>query len=242
MAAMRDDLGPDDLLARLRERAGDDDRRTEERGDAFTEAVGALPIGELFDALRAGGAALRELVASHAAPTPSGPAPTLAHGFVLGGMDVATMVGLAGTPAATARRAPATAADVASAEAALGLRLPPLLVRIYREVADGGFGPGGGLLPLLEGLAPRGDSLVEAYESICDASEHGYGAPWPRHLLPIASWSDGALAVIDTEDPALPVREVDYADVEEDDEDATPWVVDPVSPSLAEWLRRWVDS
>ena len=80
---------------------------------------------------------------------------------------------------------------------------------------------------------------------MCKASECGYGAPWPRQLLPSAAWSDGFVAVVDTADPALPVFEVDYAKVDEEDEDdeeATPWAVPLVALSLAEWLRRWLDS
>ncbi|MGW2214214.1 SMI1/KNR4 family protein, partial [Nonomuraea sp. NPDC001684] len=36
---------------------------------------------------------------------------------------------------------PATAEEVAQAERVLGFRLPPVLTRLYREVANGGFGP-----------------------------------------------------------------------------------------------------
>jgi hypothetical protein len=38
---------------------------------------------------------------------------------------------------------------VAEAESELGFALPPLLTRLYREVANGGFGPGYKLLPLI---------------------------------------------------------------------------------------------
>jgi hypothetical protein len=241
MDAPRD--ADDHLLARLRARADDPHGRIDEPGDAFTDMLGALPIGQLFEMVREGGAALHDLVAANTGQTPAAPrVPAPSGGFMVGGFDVTGMVRMMQTPAPTRRRPPAPPALVDAAEAALGLRLPTLLVRVYTEVADGGVGPGGGLLPLLERNGRRTQSLVEAYESVCDASEHGYGAPWPRHLLPIASWDDGVLAVVDTTDPAHPVYEVDYAAVEEDDEDATPWAGPPVAPSLGEWLRRWAES
>jgi len=47
--------------------------------------------------------------------------------------------------------APASAEAVADAERRLGHRLPPLLRRLYREVANGGFGPGYGILGVAGG-------------------------------------------------------------------------------------------
>jgi hypothetical protein len=236
-----DRTGDDALLARLRERVADGARRVDERGDAMTDMLGALPLDQLFDMVREGGAALRGLVASHTSGTAAEmPRPTPSGALMIGGFDVVGMTRLMATPVDVVQRPPATADAVARAEAALGLRLPALLVRVYTEVADGGFGPGAGLLPLFERTTSRTQSLVEAYESNCEASEHGYGAPWPRHLVPIAMWTDGAQAVVDTADPRHPVREVDLADLE--DEDDAPWECEPVAPTLAEWLRRWVDA
>src|SRR5262245_61830807 len=81
-------------------------------------------------------------------------------------------------------RSRATAADIASAESELGLRLPPLLRRIYLEVADGGFGPGYGLLPLRRGRPEHGQerSVVETYAMFTE------GRGWPPVLVPICDW------------------------------------------------------
>src|SRR5438128_11966796 len=49
-------------------------------------------------------------------------------------------------PAGRTLPARATAAALDQAEWLLGLPLPALLRRVYLEVADGGFGPEGGLL------------------------------------------------------------------------------------------------
>ena len=236
MGADRDD----DLIASLRARADHPDRRVDERPDGLSDMVGSLPLGQLFDMVRDGGTALRELVASHGSP--GGPAFVVgpSGGPMVGGFDVTAMVGLMNTPVAVERRPPASLADVARAEATLGLRLPALLVRAYTEVADGGFGPGCGLLPLLEPAGARTGSLLDEYASMCEASEHGYGAPWPRHLVPIAAWSDAVYAVVDVTDGEHPVWELDLADLE--DEDDEPWACEPTAPSLAAWLRRWADA
>jgi hypothetical protein len=45
--------------------------------------------------------------------------------------------------------APVNAATIARAEAAAGFPLHPLLAAVYREVADGGFGPDYRLMPLM---------------------------------------------------------------------------------------------
>ncbi|MFE3506398.1 SMI1/KNR4 family protein, partial [Kitasatospora sp. NPDC059160] len=46
---------------------------------------------------------------------------------------------------------PVTMAEVEAVERKIGRRLPDVLRRIYTEVADGGFGPDGGLVSLREG-------------------------------------------------------------------------------------------
>ncbi len=67
------------------------------------------------------------------------------------------------------------------AEDALGMALPPFLSRLYREVANGGFGPGSGMVGLQGG---HGDSagltLVEVYKLFRQVDEN-----WPRSLLPL---------------------------------------------------------
>jgi hypothetical protein len=229
----------DDLIARLLARVDDVDRRVDERPDALTDMVSSLPLEQLFGVIRDANTVLCDLVASHASPDPVAWEPAPSGGVMVGGFDPTAIIGLMSTPVVAERRPPATHDDVARVEAAIGVRLPALLVRAYTEVADGGFGPGGGLLPLLDRAGPRTGSLVDEYESLCEASEHGYGAPWPRHLVPIAAWSDGVYAVVDVTDGGHPVWEIDLADLE--DEGDEPWACEPTVPSLAAWLRKWVD-
>lgn len=48
---------------------------------------------------------------------------------------------------------PAAPASVADAERTIGFSLPPLLWRLYLEVADGGFGPAEGILGVRGGTS-----------------------------------------------------------------------------------------
>ena len=58
---------------------------------------------------------------------------------------------------------PASAGELAAAEAALGFCLPALLQAVYSQVGNGGFGPGRGLLPI-HGAGPEGSpGAVENY-------------------------------------------------------------------------------
>ena len=72
---------------------------------------------------------------------------------------------------------PATTEAVRAAEALVGFRFPPLLIRLWTEVANGGFGPGYGLLGV-EGGFPFDDhgglTIAENYRS-CTTG-------WPRRL------------------------------------------------------------
>jgi hypothetical protein len=72
--------------------------------------------------------------------------------------------------------APASPKDIASAEKRLGFPLPDDLKHLYRAIANGGFGPGGGLIAL--------DEMVSYYEELSANPPGEGGQPWPAHLLP----------------------------------------------------------
>ena len=69
----------------------------------------------------------------------------------------------------------------------LGLALPPFLRRVYLEVADGGFGPGVGLLGI--------DAAVAAYVRLRDGGELPRGRTWPERLLPVVERDPGHYCV-----------------------------------------------
>ncbi len=72
---------------------------------------------------------------------------------------------------------PASAEDIAAAQAMLGFTLPDDLKQLYRQVANGGFGPSGGLAPLEE--------AAKRYRDLVANPPGERGQRWPDHLLPI---------------------------------------------------------
>ncbi|ROQ59409.1 SMI1/KNR4 family protein SUKH-1 [Streptomyces sp. 840.1] len=89
--------------------------------------------------------------------------------------------------------APLDDARIAEAEAELGFALHPLLVRLYREVADGGFGPDYRLLPLSgPDCGVTGEYLT--LRAAAAAAEH---SDWPEGVVPILTWGCGMYAGVD---------------------------------------------
>ncbi|MFC9296323.1 SMI1/KNR4 family protein [Streptomyces sp. NPDC057011] len=118
--------------------------------------------------------------------------------------------------------APLAAGEPARAEHILGFAMPPLLAALYTRVADGGFGPECGLLPL--------GRAVRAYEA------HRASAwRWPEGVLPIADFGCTMYACVDCRSETAQVLLFDPSLGEPD----LAWSVD--TPSLAGWLRGWLD-
>jgi hypothetical protein len=90
---------------------------------------------------------------------------------------------------------PADQFAVARAEASLGLRIPELLKRIYTEIANGGFGPGYGVLGVEGGFAGDYGDLVGTYRQLVTASE-STGRVWQKDLLPFCAWGCAILSCV----------------------------------------------
>jgi hypothetical protein len=128
---------------------------------------------------------------------------------------------------------PATASAVARFESDVELVLPTFYKRLLTEVANGGFGPGFGII----GIPPDGyvdddlgGNLLEAYLEGRKCEE----LPWrmPRGFLPLCNWGCGSFSLIDALSPdAAVVTE----DVLEDRIEYT-----ETAPALALWLERWL--
>src|SRR5438067_9804857 len=63
---------------------------------------------------------------------------------------------------------PATEQQLLATEAALGFQLPSILRNLYAQVANGGFGPGFGIVGTLGGFACSsiGGNIVEAHYAL----------------------------------------------------------------------------
>ena len=115
--------------------------------------------------------------------------------------------------AAGATYAPATADAVAATERSLGFRLPPLYVQLLTQVANGGFGPGFGLI----GLPPDGfvdtdlpGDLVSTYLLGRGAVERGLRTP--EALVVLCTWGCGRVSYIDAARPEAPVVSSELTD------------------------------
>jgi len=78
-----------------------------------------------------------------------------------------------------------------AAEAALGFGLPLLLRRLYLSVANGGFGPGGGILGVGGGYTDLdGKTLTTLYLALRSQR-------WPQEILPFCDLGDAAWCCLD---------------------------------------------
>jgi SMI1 / KNR4 family (SUKH-1) len=130
---------------------------------------------------------------------------------------------------------PVSRQGLAAAEETLGFALHPLLARLYREIADGGFGPEYRFLPLdgpAAGAAADGP-LTSLYAVQRAERPDDPGWSWPQGVVPLLSWGCGMLACVDCASPAGTVLLFEPNPVDGDWADA--WFVD--SDSLAEWLE-----
>lgn len=113
----------------------------------------------------------------------SGPGGTLTTQFAsLDGM----LAGGFSTDNSTELPSPAPEAALDAAEARLGFPLPAQLRRVYSEVANGGFGPGGGLLSV--------ERTVAAYVEMT-SNPWGPDQVWPAELLPIQEIDPGYVTI-----------------------------------------------
>ena len=170
---MTDALPLDELLPRLRARAADPDRRTSSRPSQLMAGVRTMDLGGLLTMGRSLADQLRGVVAANQ------------EGRVdQSGLEAAMGIERAMTTAApSVLPGPADEAWLAKVEARLGVPLPPALRRVYAEVADGGFGPGEGLLPLAH--------LADKYEELRSPGMMPRGRSWPDGLLPLVSMDPG---------------------------------------------------
>jgi hypothetical protein len=102
---------------------------------------------------------------------------------------------------------PATAAQLHDTEQALGFPLPAVLKSLYTQVANGGFGPGYGIIGCIDGFGEAGN-LVEGYQfhvirnQLIDIDKREYVSEmpetyWPRFLVPLCDLGEAAVLCLD---------------------------------------------
>nr|NUR37612.1 SMI1/KNR4 family protein [Sphingomonas sp.] len=120
---------------------------------------------------------------------------------------------------------PASSKAIGDAGRRLGFPLPEDLTTIHTEVADGGFGPGYGLLSIA--------GVVRIFERL---RSYDLAPPWPEEMLPITD-DDGVLHCIDRTGGTIMRFDPERLN---DDNNNIPEALQEVAPSLESWLDRWL--
>jgi len=218
----------DRLIARLRYRAGDIERRIDHRPTEFSASLSGLGAAELFTRGRSAVRDLRRLRDG------------VVDGLLATADDIERRMT---TPAARPLPEPATAAALDAAEARLGVALPPLLRRLYLEVANGGFGPGSGIIGIRDGwTTDHGRSVEDLSEEMGDSTTEDPRWVWPAGLVPFVDHG-GAFGCVDASTAEGRIVDWDPDDLDGRGPDGG-WSrsFHEVAPSLAAWLERWLDA
>ena len=101
------------------------------------------------------------------------------------------------------KSAPATTAAVDEAEQVIGYPPPPLLRRVYLEVANGGVGPSGGIEGLPGGYARGGDMFANYVSYRTAELDPGDPPAPPNGLLFICDYGCAAWALVDCRQPRV---------------------------------------
>lgn len=99
---------------------------------------------------------------------------------------------------------PATLDDIEDFEQASGYRLPPLLARLFTEVANGGFGPRKGVFGIRGHNWHTGGMFPDMTEAARESRED---PEWVHRgwCVPLIDWGCCLLTHIDCRDPAGPL-------------------------------------
>jgi hypothetical protein len=217
----------DELIERIRVRAADPRLRVDDRPSAFMASAASLDVGGLAGMARSLASDLQALVRG-------GPTDAL----------VARAEGLRQameTPAERPLPPRATREELDDAERRMGTALPPLLRRLYAEIANGGFGPGPGIVGVAGGwTTEHGKSMEDLHAEMLDAVSEDSRWVWPRTLLPIADLG-GVFACVDAAQSGARVVEFDFEELDQGGRDRG-WsrAFREVAPSLAAWFERWL--
>jgi len=129
-----------------------------------------------------------------------------------------------------------SARKIAKAEATLGFGIPTPIRDVYELVANGGFGPGHGLIGLVGGvLSDLTMDVVQDYQLRVQQDIDDPAYFWPRGVLPICHWGCAIYSCIDCRVPEATVIRFDPNPV--DGDWGIAWGLE--SESFTLWLNRW---
>lgn len=218
----------DRLIERLRERIADPERRLDSTTDELSASIAGLGIADLFSIGRSTARDLRLLLDHGASGESSAKADDIERRLK--------------TPAQRPLPERATPATIAAAEASLGFSLPALLRRVYLDVANGGFGPGFGIVGVRGGwTTDRGNTIEDLYEEMSDSTTEDPRWVWPVALVPFVD-RGGSFVCVDATTPEGRIAEWDPDELDGRGRDGG-WTRSfrEVATSLEAWLDAWLE-
>lgn len=133
---------------------------------------------------------------------------------------------------------PASPAALSAAEAIFCHALPPTLREIYLSVANGGFGPGYGVMGVEGGFTDdQGKNIVSCYQSFQLPDPEDSAWRWDSQWVPFCHWGCGVYSVVSCVLP-YPVFYVDPG-VKEIGAPMQSIVV-PHKATFDSWLEGWL--
>lgn len=135
---------------------------------------------------------------------------------------------------------PATQKDVAMTEQRLNFGIPATLRQIYLNVANGGFGPGYGVMGVDRGFTDDlGHTVADLFEAYRQPAPDDPTWHWPEKFLPICHWGCIVYSAIDCSQETSPVYWVSVSDKEPGEPMES--VIKFHKPSIDEWLSDWLN-
>ena len=135
---------------------------------------------------------------------------------------------------------PTSPAVIREAERRLGFSLPPLLSAVYTRVANGGTGPGYGLIGVSGGFTDDlGGTVESVYERYREIDPEDPTWVWPHALLPICHWGCIIYSAVYCLAEGNPVVYVDSSAKQPGAAMAS--ILIPHKPTLAAWFDDWLD-
>jgi hypothetical protein len=123
---------------------------------------------------------------------------------------------------------PAAEGALQRTESLLGFSIPPLLRELYANVANGGFGPGYGIIGVQGGRVSNLGTLEQTYDEIVKGAKY-LGLEWPLSVLPFCEWGCNIFSCINCADPRYPIIQSQECRIYAQDY------------TLEEFFRMWLD-
>ena len=123
---------------------------------------------------------------------------------------------------------PTEAMVVQKSEEELGFAIPQLLKECYLNIANGGFGPGYGVIGLVGGYTSDFGDLVETYFVLKNDQELEQ-RQWKDGLLPFCEWGCNIFSCVDCYDPMHHIFTSEELDVS------------PQNYTLRDFFELWMD-